>query len=162
QTEAQKKPLEHYVIPKAFQQNSKEKLNLADETTKKVMCGINLSGYRHVLKPQCSKNTLGETIVDFYTLPNPVVADNAKAVVDHYYQHTRHNPLYQSKEFAKQMVETFGAFTNSEDNMEVGIDDNNKKAKTSKKLVIRDRKHSKSLKSGSQLPKIKNSRRSYL
>ncbi|CAG8697224.1 10902_t:CDS:2, partial [Gigaspora rosea] len=106
-----KKPLEYYDISKAFQRNSIDKLNLAYKTTKNVICNVNLSGYKHVFKPQYFKNTLGETIVDFYTLPNPVTANNAKAVVDYYYQHICNNPLHQSKEFAKKMAETFGAFT---------------------------------------------------
>ncbi|CAG8853134.1 35569_t:CDS:2, partial [Gigaspora margarita] len=75
-----KKPLEHYDIPNAFQRNTTDKLIIADETIKNVISSINLSGYKHVLKPQCFKNTLDKTIVDFYTLSNPVVANNAKVV----------------------------------------------------------------------------------
>ncbi|CAG8777512.1 20058_t:CDS:2, partial [Gigaspora margarita] len=88
QMEAQKKPLEHYDIPNAFQRNTTDKLIIADKTTKNVM-------------------------IDFYTLSNPVVANNSKVVVDHYYQHTCHNPQHQSKGFKKQIAETFGAFTSS-------------------------------------------------
>ncbi|CAG8817866.1 4096_t:CDS:1, partial [Gigaspora margarita] len=89
------------------------KLNFANKPTKNVMYGFNLSGYRHVLKPQCFKNILGKIIVDFYTLLNPMVANSAKVVVNYYYQHTHQNPLHQSKKFAKQMAKTFGAFMSS-------------------------------------------------
>ncbi|CAG8851729.1 3328_t:CDS:2, partial [Gigaspora margarita] len=58
-----------------------------------------------------------ETIVDFYNLSNPVVANNAKVVVDHYYQHTCSNPQHQFKRFKKQVTETFGTFTRSISNI---------------------------------------------
>jgi hypothetical protein len=113
QVDAHKKPLEHNDIPKAFQRKSNDKLNIADKTTKKVMNSINLNGYKHVLEPQCFKNTLGETIIDFYSLTNPTIANDAKVIVDNYYQHTCHNPQHQSKEFTNQLSEIFGAFTSS-------------------------------------------------
>ncbi|CAG8464674.1 10428_t:CDS:2, partial [Acaulospora colombiana] len=96
-----------------FQKNPKDKLYIALETTKKVAHGIDLEAYRHIFKPQCFKNAFGETIVDFLDLANPLVAKNARNVIDRYYYHTLNNPTHQSKQFASNMIEHFCSFTDS-------------------------------------------------
>ncbi|CAG8814978.1 137_t:CDS:2 [Gigaspora margarita] len=111
--EAQNKPLEDHNIREVFQKNPKDKLYIALETTKKVAHGIDLEGYRHIFKPQCFKNAFGETIVDFFDLANPLVAKNARNVIDRYYYHTLNNPSHQSKQFASNMIEHFCSFTDS-------------------------------------------------
>ena len=96
-----------------FLRNPKDKLYIANETTKKIIDGINLSGYHHVYKPQCFKNSLGETIVDFFDLDNQMAAEDARVVVDQYYKHTLDNTPHQSQQFKKDLIEHFGGFADS-------------------------------------------------
>ncbi|CAG8485157.1 2404_t:CDS:2 [Acaulospora colombiana] len=111
--EAQNKPLEDHNIREVFQQNPKDKLYIAHETTKKVAHGIDLECYLHIFNPRCFKNAFGETVVDFFDLANPLVAKNAQIVINHYYNHTLNHPSHQSKQFAKNMIEHFCGFTDS-------------------------------------------------
>ncbi|CAG8468951.1 7835_t:CDS:2 [Acaulospora morrowiae] len=109
--EAEKKICEEYNIPKTFNQTIKKKLEIADEATGNVAIGGNFEGYYHVFNPQCFKNSYGETVVDFFDLANPTVAEDTRVVIDEYYVHNLNNKKHQSKEFRKELVEHFGAFT---------------------------------------------------
>ena len=94
--------------------NYVEKITLEDiaiNTTKKVAEGKNLEGYYHVKEPQCFKNALGETMVDFFKLPDSTVAGDTYMVVDQYYDHTRQNSSHGSSGFKKGYSEHFGTFT---------------------------------------------------
>ncbi|CAG8719117.1 25778_t:CDS:2, partial [Gigaspora margarita] len=72
---------------------------------------VNIKGYHHIFDPQCFKNALGETMVDLCTFQSSEVAKNAKKAVQQYYVHMLNNLSHQSKEFSKELVEHFGAFT---------------------------------------------------
>lgn len=95
------------------QLNPRDKLYIAEETTEKVAHGVDLKGYHHIFKPQCIKNAFGETLVDFFDLTNPVAVKEAQMEVNHYYDHTRTHSSHQSTNFAKGLIETFGGFTDS-------------------------------------------------
>ena len=113
QLEAQKNPLELYKIPEVFQRSPSEKLFIADETTKKVAAGSHLNGYNFVSKPQCFKNAVGETMIDFFDLPNFLATKTAQETVDGYFNHTLSNTSHQSPQFKESLAEHFGCFTDS-------------------------------------------------
>ncbi len=111
--EAEKKLREEYNIPETFSQSLKKKLGIAKETTGNVAIGNNLDGYYHIFNPQCFKNSYGETVVDFFDLANPMIAEDTRVIIDQYYNHNLNNKKHQSREFKKELVEHFGAFTGS-------------------------------------------------
>lgn len=113
QIQAQKKPLEDYEIPEIFQRHPKDKLFIADETTKKIINNIHLDNYQYISKSRCIKNTFGETIVDFFDLDNPEFVKIAQTVVDKYYDHTRKHTNHQSTQFINNLAEQFGCLTDS-------------------------------------------------
>jgi hypothetical protein len=107
------KPLQENNIYETFFRNPKDKLYIADKTTKEIVSGINLEGYRHIFEPQCFKNSFGETIVDFFDLDNQIAVEDARIAVDQYYQHTLSVKSHQSKQFKKDLIEHFGGFADS-------------------------------------------------
>lgn len=110
---AEDKPLQENNIHEIFFRNPKDKLYIANETTKEIINDINLGGYHHIFEPQCFKNSFGETMVDFFDLDNQMVAEDARIVVDQYYQHTLINTSHQSKQFKENLIEYFGGFADS-------------------------------------------------
>ncbi|CAG8590376.1 1147_t:CDS:2 [Diversispora eburnea] len=113
QHEAQNKPLEGHKINEIFLRNPKDKLYIADETTKEVISGNKLGRYYHISDSQCLKNSFEETIVDFFDLDNQTAVGGARIAVDQYYQHTIAHPSHLSKQFAKDLIEHFGGFADS-------------------------------------------------
>lgn len=111
--EAQKTPLELYNIQEVFQRHPKDKLFIANETTKKVAGDVHLDGYQYVYKPWCFKNAIGETMIDFFDLNKPLATKTARVIVDQYYNHTLNNSSHQSDQFTKNLIEHFGCFTDS-------------------------------------------------
>ncbi|CAG8592418.1 7575_t:CDS:2 [Acaulospora morrowiae] len=109
---AQDKSLERY-IHETFLRHPSDKLYIAKESTTTVARGTNLKGYQHIFNPQCIVNTFGETIVDLFNFYNQIVIENVRMVVDQYYQHTLTHPSHQSKQFAKDLIEHFGSFADS-------------------------------------------------
>jgi len=109
--EAQKKIQGEYNISETFSRSSKNKLDKANEITKNVAIGNKFEGYYHVFEPQCFKNSFGETVVDFFVLRNVKVIEDSRMIVSQYYNHNLDNKKHQSKEFKKELVEHFGAFT---------------------------------------------------
>ena len=108
------KPLQKNNIHKIFFVSSLvDKLRIADKTTKQIIDEINLNGYHHIYKPYCFKNSLGETIVDFFDLDNQIAAEDARIVVDQYYQHTLNHTSHQSNQFKTDLIEHFGRFADS-------------------------------------------------
>ncbi|CAG8636436.1 6598_t:CDS:10 [Paraglomus brasilianum] len=107
------KLLEDHEIPEMFQRHPKDKLVIADETTKKIINNVHLDGYKYILKPWCIKNVFGETIIDFFDLSNPVSARVAQSAVDDYYEHTRKHVSHQSNQFINNLAEQFGCLTDS-------------------------------------------------
>jgi hypothetical protein len=95
------------------QLNPQDKLYIAEETTKMVAHGEDLKGYLHIFNPRCFKNAFGETLVDFFNLTNPVAVKEAQMVVNQYYDHTCTHPSHQSRNFAKDLIEHFGSFTDN-------------------------------------------------
>ncbi|CAG8817617.1 12409_t:CDS:1, partial [Gigaspora rosea] len=61
--------------------------------------------------PQCFKNSFDETMVNFFVLPNAKVIEESKMIVSQYYNHNLNNKKHQLKEFKKELVKHFGAFT---------------------------------------------------
>ena len=110
---AEDKLLQGNNIHETFLRNPKDKLYIANETTKEIISGINLKGYYHIFDPQCFKNSLGETIIDFFDINNPMAVEDAKIVVDQYYQHTLANTSHQSTQFKNDLIEHFGGFADN-------------------------------------------------
>lgn len=110
---AEDKQLQENNIHETFFRNPKDKLYIANETTKEIVNDINLKGYHHIFEPQCFKNSLGETIVDFFELDSQMAVENARIVVDQYYQHTLTHKSHQSKQFKDDLIEHFGGFADS-------------------------------------------------
>ena len=104
------KPLQEDEI---FLLRPNDKLHIADETTKEIISGNNLKGYHHIFNPRCFKNSLGETMVDFFDLDNKMAAENARKVVDQYYRHTLDHTEHQSPHFKEGLIEHFGGFADS-------------------------------------------------
>jgi len=96
-----------------FNINPQDKLYIAEKMTKRVAHGIDIKGYHHIFNPQCFKNAFGETLVDFFDLTNPVAVKEAQVVVNQYYDHTLTHPSHQSRNFAKDLTEHFGSFTDN-------------------------------------------------
>ncbi|CAG8567392.1 3766_t:CDS:2, partial [Acaulospora morrowiae] len=113
QVETQRNPPKLYDIPEVFLRHPDDKLFIADEMTKKVAGGINLDGFKYVYQPQCFKNAVSETIIDFFDLNNPLITKTAQVVVDQYYNHTLNNSPHWSNQFTKNLIEHFGCFTDS-------------------------------------------------
>ncbi|CAG8819010.1 36020_t:CDS:2, partial [Gigaspora margarita] len=111
--EDQKNSLELHIISEVFQRHPCDKLFIADETTKKVAGSIHLDSYKYISKPQCLKNAVGETLIDFFDLTNFLATEIAESIVNKYYNHTLSNPSHQSDQFAKDLIEHFGCFTDS-------------------------------------------------
>lgn len=109
---AEKVSLEQTLISEALCQNLKDKQIIANVLTHKMAeKDINIKGYHHIFDSQRFKNALGETMVDLYTFSNSRVTKSVKIAVDQYYVHMLDNLSHQSKEFKKELVEHFGAFT---------------------------------------------------
>ncbi|CAG8619889.1 19720_t:CDS:2, partial [Gigaspora rosea] len=86
---AGKVSLKQTTISKALCRNLKDKQIIASVLTDKMSEeDVNIKGYHHIFDPQCFKNALGETMVLFRVPESP-----------------------KSKEFSKESVEHFGAFT---------------------------------------------------
>ncbi|CAG8633353.1 7502_t:CDS:2, partial [Acaulospora morrowiae] len=98
---------------KAQNKSLENKLYIADDTTKDVISGNKLGGYYHISDSQCFRNSFGETIVDFFDLGDQITTSGARIAVDQYYQHTIAHPSHQSKQFAKDLIEHFGGFADS-------------------------------------------------
>ncbi|CAG8445528.1 9279_t:CDS:10, partial [Acaulospora morrowiae] len=94
------KLLEDHEIPEMFQRHPKDKLVIANETTKKIINNVYLDGYKYISKPWCIKNVF-------------VSARVAQSAVDDYYKHTRKHVSYQSNQFINNLAEQFGCLTNS-------------------------------------------------
>jgi len=91
-----------------------DKARIAEETTKMVVADkIDLKDYHHIFNPQCFKNAFGEILVDFFDLANSIAVEEAQMVVNQYYNHTSVNLSHQSDNFAKNLVEHFGGFADS-------------------------------------------------
>ncbi|CAG8609428.1 10715_t:CDS:2 [Acaulospora morrowiae] len=110
--ESQDKSLERY-IHETFLRHPRDKLYIAKESTMIVARGINLKNYQHIFNPQCFVNTFGETIVDLFDFYNKIAVEDVRIAVDQYYQHTLAHPSHQSKQFAKDLIEHFGGFADS-------------------------------------------------
>ncbi|CAG8498157.1 12633_t:CDS:2 [Acaulospora morrowiae] len=108
-----KGPLEDHEIPEVFQRHPKDKLVIADETTKKIINNIHLDSYQYISKSHCIKNTFGETMVDFFDLDNSESVRVAQSAVDDYYEHTRKHVSHQSSQFINNLAEQFGCLTDS-------------------------------------------------
>ncbi|RIB02179.1 hypothetical protein C2G38_2050258 [Gigaspora rosea] len=119
QVEAQKNPLEFYGIPEVLQRHLDNRLIIADETTKKVAGGVHLDSYKYISKSQCFKNAVGETLVDFFDLTNSLATETAQNIVDQYYNHALSSSSHQSNQFARDLIEHFGCFTNSNNELYV-------------------------------------------
>jgi len=109
---AEKVSLEQTLISETLCYNLKDKQIIANVLTHKMTeKDINIKGYHHIFDSQRFKNALGETMVDLYTFSNSRVTKSVKIAVDQYYVHMLDNLSHQSKEFKKELVEHFGAFT---------------------------------------------------
>ncbi|CAG8802899.1 15235_t:CDS:2, partial [Gigaspora margarita] len=71
--------------------------------------------YCRRLWSKCFRNSFDKVVVNFFDLVKPTGEEDAIAVVDKYYSHNlnKDNKLYKSKEFKKELVEHFGAFTDN-------------------------------------------------
>ncbi|CAG8615189.1 44390_t:CDS:2, partial [Gigaspora margarita] len=95
-------------------QDDQEKKIIAKELTNTILeKNINIKGYHYIFDPQYFKNTFEETIVDLYIFQNLRVVKNARETVQQYFVHMLNKPFYQFKEFSKELVKHFGAFTDS-------------------------------------------------
>ncbi|CAG8477210.1 5399_t:CDS:2 [Acaulospora morrowiae] len=166
---AEKKLREEYNIPEIFNQSLKKKLGIAKETTRNVAI-----------------------VVDFFDLSNSTIAEDMRVIIDQYYNHNLNNKKHQLREFKKELVEHFSAFTGGQlvflelkliiyvkqghvitfrsnilvhGNLSVVADINNAESSTSsgmQKKFKPDIGCSKYSKLGSRSPKVRNSRRSHL
>jgi hypothetical protein len=135
--EQKKNPLEKYDIPEIFNRHPKDKLFIADETTKKVAGSVKLEGYRYIVQPQCFKNAMGETMIDFFDLDNFLITKTAWNVVNQYYKHTSDpkNSSHQSDQFAGGLIEHFGCYTDSNNEPYVTVNTASNHCKEHQKCV---------------------------
>ncbi|RHZ78379.1 hypothetical protein Glove_165g92 [Diversispora epigaea] len=115
QIDAQENPLELCYIPEVFRKHHYDKLFITHETTKKVQNNIHLNNYKYIVKPQCIKNSVGETMIDFFNFTNFLVTTIAQERVNQYYNHLI-DPKYSdhcSSQFTNNLIENFGYYTDS-------------------------------------------------
>jgi len=89
-----------------------DKKVFAKEISKKVHNEIRLDGYKHHKKPIIIKDGKNKTMIHFFDLNNPSVAEDAYKAVDKYYEHTKANKDHQSDSFKDKdkQIEHFGSY----------------------------------------------------
>ena len=65
----------------------------------------------YISKPECITDANGQTLVHLENLNDPSAVMQATNAVNEYYFHTLKHPSHRSKEFWKNFVEHFGAYT---------------------------------------------------
>ncbi|RHZ71770.1 hypothetical protein Glove_253g25 [Diversispora epigaea] len=115
QIDAQENPLELCYISEVFRKHYYDKLFIAYETIKKVQNNIHLNNYKYIVKPQCIKNSVSETMIDFFNFTNFLVTTIVQEKINQYYNHLIDLKYsdYRSSQFKNNLIENFGCYTDS-------------------------------------------------